>query len=68
MLLYAQDMARAVTSQRKLSKKLEQIKHLIPNLAEELRQLSIVQPGTKAYTTAFDQTRKLVQKLVKLSE
>jgi signal transduction histidine kinase len=68
MLLYAQDMARAVTSQRKLSKKLEQIKHLIPNLAEELRQLSIVQPGTKAYTTAFDQTCKLIQELVKLSK
>ncbi|HXV44495.1 MAG TPA: ATP-binding protein [Anaerolineae bacterium] len=68
MLLYAQDMARAVTSQRKLSKKLEQIKDLVLNLAEELGQLSVVQLDTKAYTTTFDQTRKLVQKLIKLSE
>ena len=68
MLIYAQDMAHAVTSQRKLSKKMEQIKGLGLILTEDLNQLSTTQPGTEAYTTAFDQIQRIIQKLVKLSD
>ena len=68
MLIYAQDMAHAVTSQRKLSKKMERIKGLSLTLTEDLRQLSTTQPSTEAYTTVFDQIQRMVQELVKLSD
>lgn len=67
MLVYAQDMAHAVTSQRKLSKKMEQIKGLSLTLTEDLKQLSTTQPSPEAYPTAFDQIQRMVQELVKLS-
>lgn len=67
MLVYAQDMARAVTSERKLSKKMEQINSLSLKLAEELNQLSTIQPDTEIHTLAIEQTKKIVQALVDLS-
>jgi signal transduction histidine kinase len=67
MLVYAQDMARAVTSQRKLSKKVEQINSLSLSLAEELNQLVIIQPNPEAHSKAIERAQKIVQELTNLS-
>ncbi|GAB4422894.1 MAG: hypothetical protein Fur0044_20890 [Anaerolineae bacterium] len=68
MLVYAQDMARAVTAERKLSKKMEQINSLSASLAKELNQLAALQPDTAAYNQTFEQTQKIAQALTSLSD
>ncbi|MFN8454206.1 MAG: ATP-binding protein [Anaerolineae bacterium] len=68
MLAYAKDMAQAVTSQRKLSKKMEQIKTLSVNLGEQLKLLSTVQAGTPMYVNILNQCYSLTQALLKLAE
>lgn len=68
MLAYAKDMAQAVTSQRKLSKKMEQIKNLSGNLCEQFELLSTVQPGTPAYASILSQCDTLAQALFKLAK
>lgn len=68
MLAYAKDMAQAVTSQRKLSKRMEQVKNLSSNLYEQLRLLATVQPGTPAYTNILSHCHKITQALLKLAD
>ncbi len=68
MLVYAQDMARAVTAERKLNKKMEQINNLSVTLAEELNRLATIQPGTEAHNLIIQQTQEIVQTLVGLSD
>jgi hypothetical protein len=67
MLAYARDMAYAVASRRKLSKKMQQIKDLSLTLSEELKRLSEIQFGTEAYTKSFDKTQKITQELLKVT-
>lgn len=67
MLAYAQDMAHAVTSQRRLSKKMERINNLSLLLAEELKQLNVALPNTEAQPNAIERTQKLIQELTNLS-
>ncbi len=68
MLAYAKDMAYAVASQQRISKKMGQMKALNIELAEKLKQLSTVEPNSEAYNDIFNQINNLVQQLVKLSE
>ncbi len=68
MLVYAQDMAHAIASQRKLSKKMEQINSLSLTLTEELNRLTTIQPHTETYANAFEQTQRIVQELTNLSD
>lgn len=67
MLVYAQDMAHAVTSRRKLSKKMERVNNLSLLLAEELNQLSAIPLNTEAYSKALERTQKITQELTSLS-
>ncbi len=67
MLAYAKDMAHAVASQRKISKKMEQIESLSTDLAKKLKQLSTVEPNSEVYTDVLSQVRHLVQQLVELA-
>lgn len=68
MLAYAKDMAQAVTSQRKLSKKMEQIKSLSGNLYEQLKLLSTAQPNTPMYANILSHCNKITQALIQLAE
>lgn len=68
MLVYAQDTARATASQRKLSKKMKEIKELGLSLTAELNQIATTQPEAEAFVTIFELTDKVAQKLVQLSE
>jgi signal transduction histidine kinase len=68
MLVYAQDTARAIASQRKLRKKMEQLKELGVSLTEELNQITTMEPGVEAYTAVFELTRKFAQELIQLSD
>jgi signal transduction histidine kinase len=68
MLVYAQDTARAIASQRKLRKKMEQLKELGVSLTEELNQIATMEPGVEAYTAVFELTRKFAQELIQLSD
>lgn len=68
MLAYAKDMAQAVTSQRKLSKKMEQIKNLSSTLCEQFKLLSTVQPSTAAYANILSHCDEITQTLLKLAE
>jgi two-component system phosphate regulon sensor histidine kinase PhoR len=67
MLLYAQDMARAVISERKLNKKMERINGLSLTLTEELNQVAVTQAGTEAYLNVIKQTQRLIEEITKLS-
>jgi two-component system phosphate regulon sensor histidine kinase PhoR len=68
MLTYAKDMAQAVATQRRLSKKIEQIKGLGKNLTTELEQLATIQGDAQAFTQRLSQTQKIAQELIKLSD
>jgi two-component system phosphate regulon sensor histidine kinase PhoR len=68
MLTYAKEMAHAVTMQRRLSKKMGQIKSVSIDLAETLKLLLGVEPKSEAYTIALDRAISLVQKLEELSD
>lgn len=68
MLVYAQDTARAVAAQRKLSKKIKQLQELGVNLTEQLNQIATMEPGVEAYAAVFDLTQKLAQELIQLSD
>lgn len=67
MLVYAQDMARAVTSQRKLSKKVEQINSLSLILTKKLNELALTQPDTETHAKGIEHIQKIVQELTDLS-
>ncbi len=66
-LVYAKDMARAVTSQLKMKKKLEQIEQLSNELNESLKQLAATEPGDSAYNDILHQTQDITRKLAGLS-
>jgi two-component system phosphate regulon sensor histidine kinase PhoR len=68
MLVYAQDTARAVASQRKLSKKMKELKELGFGLTEELKQIAVAQPESEAFASIFELTQKVAQKLIQLSD
>lgn len=68
MLTYAQEMAHAVTTQRRLSEKMARMKSISIDLAEALKTLSNVEPNSEAYTNVLNQTNTLVQKLAELAD
>lgn len=67
MLTYAKDMAQAVATQRKLSKKVEQINTLGKDLALELGQLDTVHDDSTVFTQKLNKTQKLLQEMMRLS-
>jgi hypothetical protein len=64
-LAYAKDMARALTQQRQMDKKLKQIKALSMNLDEKLHRLALGELEVDGEVLA--QTQTIVQELVRLS-
>jgi len=66
-LVYAKDMARAVTSQLKMKKQLEQVGKLSSDLNESLKQLAAMEPDDPAYNDILCQTQDITQKLAELS-
>ena len=64
-LAYAKDMARALTQQRQMDKKLKQIKALSMNLDEKLHRLALGELEIDGEVLA--QTQTIVQELVRLS-
>jgi two-component system phosphate regulon sensor histidine kinase PhoR len=66
-LVYAKDMARAVTSQLRMKKTLEQIQQLSANLNDSLNQLAATKPGSSAYNDLLHQSQKISQTLAELS-
>lgn len=68
MLAYARDMAHAVVSQRRMSKKMGQINSLGSDLMEILSQLIDEQPGSNDSKDILEQARNIVQQLQEQSE
>ncbi|MEW5958224.1 MAG: ATP-binding protein, partial [Chloroflexota bacterium] len=68
MLTYAKDMAQAVASQRRISKKLEQVQTLSTTLTEKLKQLCTDGPQQQILPDTLRQAQDIVQKLVELSQ
>jgi two-component system phosphate regulon sensor histidine kinase PhoR len=75
MLTYAKDMAQAVASQRRMSKRMNLVKTLSVNLIMKLEPLFSVVPQTGMsgisnveYTGTLDQVQQIVKEIVKLSE
>jgi two-component system phosphate regulon sensor histidine kinase PhoR len=66
-LVYAKDMARAVTSQLKMKKQLEQVEQLTHELHKSLDQLAALEPGDPVYNDILGQTQDITQKLAELS-
>jgi hypothetical protein len=66
-LVYARDMARAVTSQLKMKKNLKQIETLSANLNENLVQLTAIEPNSPAYADTLSRMQTIVQELAQLS-
>jgi hypothetical protein len=66
-LVYAKDMARAVTSQMRMKKTLEQIAHLSTDLDNNLKQLATTAAGTPAYDDILQQSQAITHKLAELS-
>ncbi len=66
-LVYAKDMARAVTSKLKMQKTLEQVEILSTNLSKSLDQLADVEPHSPAYNDTLSQVQSIAQELAKLS-
>ena len=67
-LIYAQEIARAVASQRKVSRKIDQVKSLSADLSQKLQDLSKVEPGSKNYQDVFSQVQRITQEFLKLSD
>lgn len=67
MLTYAKDMALAIVSERRISRKIGQMKSLSAALAEQLKQLAMLQPTESAYQGSLDQARQLAEQLLELS-
>ena len=68
MLTYAKDMAHAVASQRRISKKLEHVQTLSTTLAEKLEQLCTSESMHQNHTDVLSQAQEIVQKLTELSQ
>jgi two-component system phosphate regulon sensor histidine kinase PhoR len=66
-LVYAKDMARAVTSQLKMKKQLEVVEQLSNKLNEGLKQLAATEPNDPAYNDILSKTQDISQKLTELS-
>jgi two-component system phosphate regulon sensor histidine kinase PhoR len=66
-LVYAKDMARAVTSQLKMKRRLEQIEQLSAKLQVSLNQLATAEPGSSVYQETLGLIQDISQKLKKLS-
>jgi hypothetical protein len=66
-LVYARDMARAVTSQLKMKKNLKQIENLSAKLNKNLAQLTTIEPNSPAYANTLSQMQNIVQELAQLS-
>ncbi|MFC1976195.1 sensor histidine kinase [Chloroflexota bacterium] len=66
-LVYAKDVARAVTSQLKMKKKMEQIEILSAKLSKNLAQLTVVEPYSPAYADTLSQVQSIAQELAGLS-
>ena len=67
-IIYAQDIARAIASQRRISKKIDKVKAYSADLASKLQDLSVASPGTTNYAHALDQVHNITQKLMELSD
>jgi len=66
-LVYARDMARAVTSQLKMKKQLERVSQLTYELNESLNQLALTEPDDPDYQDMLVQTQNISQLLAQLS-
>jgi PAS domain S-box-containing protein len=68
MLTYAKDMAQAISSQRRMSKKLEQVQMLSSNLAKKFEQLLAVVSNNDEHLDPLTQAQGITQELVQLSK
>jgi len=66
-LVYAKDMARAVTSQLKMKNQLKQVEELSSELNEGLKQLSATEPDDPTYNDILSQAQDITRKLAELS-
>ena len=67
MLTYAKDMARAISSRRKMSRKLEQVQALSITLTKEFEQLFSDVSNRNELGDRLDQVKDLIQELMQLS-
>jgi len=68
MLTYAKDMAQAVASQRRASKKLDQVQNLTAVLNEKLEQLRINDQTLGEDNELLNQLQEIGQELIRLSQ
>jgi hypothetical protein len=68
MLTYAKDVAQAVASQRRASKKLEQVQDLSTVLSGKLKKLADVAPSGVEDCDLLNQVQDISQELVTLSQ
>ncbi|MBN1218609.1 MAG: PAS domain-containing protein [Anaerolineae bacterium] len=66
-LAYAKDMARAVASQLKMKKILQQVEALSTDLSQNLTRLSTAEPGSTVYINTLNQVQNINQMLLELS-
>lgn len=68
MLTYAKDMAQAVASQRRVSKKLDQVQELTAVLIEKLEQLRTDDQSLGEDRDLLNQLQKIGQELIRVSQ
>ena len=66
-LIYAKDIARAIASERKIGKRMNQINDLGQDLDQKLQQLTQLEPDSSGYLTLLNKIQQLTRQIKETS-